>query len=483
MKQISEDNIRKPSFSFSLTVFALVVIFLSLGLLVFGGKLQTLLFLSWLIVIPAGLHLGFKFSEIEGMAYDMIRRVLQPIMILLAVGAMVGAWILSGTVPTLIFYGLKIITPSLFLVTTVLLCSICSLFTGTSWGTIGTAGLAMVGIGTSMGFDGGVIAGAVVCGSYFGDKLSPLSDTTNLSPAVSGGKVMNHIKHMLWTTIPSYVITLAIFLVMGLKFGSSDIDYTQINEVTDGLNSLFHIGIIPLIPAIIVLVLLLKNKPPVVSILIGALAGLAVAMLYQGADITTSLVSLYNGFKLDSGMEFLDKLLNRGGIASMWDTVGIFIFSCGLGGMLNGIGVLEALLQRIAARIKTSRHLIIVTMLVGYISNMVGGTLSFAIVMTGTLMQPLYRKMRLRPENLSRTIEDVCTMSAPIIPWNTAAVYTAGVLGISAGAFIPYIFLAFITLVFTLIYAFTGFTIAKLDEGEEYGETEEYKFKPFKKAC
>lgn len=472
---------RKPTFGLALLVFSLVLLVVIGGLLAFNGKLATLLFLSWLVVIPAGFYLKYSFTEIEGMAYDMIRRVMQPIVILLSVGTMIAAWIAAGTVPSMIYYGLAIISPSVFLIVAYLLCSVCSLFTGTSWGTMGTAGLAMVGVGTSMGMNPGLVAGAVICGAYFGDKLSPLSDTTNLAPAVSGGSVMNHIKHMLWTTIPSFVICFFIYLVLGMQHGVDSVDVSAIKQVMDGFSGIFNIGFIPLLPAILVLVLLLFGKPPVFSIMLGAVAGSIIAITYQGVDISTMIAFLWNGFSVESGTPFIDTLLNRGGINSMWGTIGVFIFACGLGGMLNGMGILDSLLTPVYSKIKSHKLLIPVTMMIGYITNAVGATLSFAIVMTGTLMQPLYRKMGVRPEVLSRTIEDSCTMSAFLIPWNTGAIYAASVLGVAAAEFIPFCFLGFITPIFSLIYAFSGFSITYLDEGEEYGESAEYKFKPFKK--
>ena len=471
---------RNPTFGFALLVFALVLVVVVGGLLAFDGNLATLLFLSWLVVIAAGYYLKHKFADMENMAYDMIRRVMQPIVILLSVGAMIGAWIAAGTLPALIYYGLALISPSVFLIVAYLLCSVCSLFTGTSWGTMGTAGLAMVGVGMSMGMNPGLVAGAVICGAYFGDKLSPLSDTTNLAPAVSGAKVMNHVKHMLWTTVPAYLITFIIYLVLGFQHGAN-VDMSVIDETMTAFSDIFNLGIIPLLPAILVLVLLLAGKPPVLSILLGAVLGAVIAIVYQGVDIATILSFLWNGYSVDSGVEFIDTLLNRGGINSMWSTIGVFISACGLGGMLNGLGILDALLTPVYAKIKTPKLLIPVTMIIGYISNAVGATLSFAIVMTGTLMQPLYRKMRLRPEVLSRTLEDSCTMSAFLIPWNTGAIYAASVLGVEPAQFIPFCFLGFITPLFSLLYAFTGFSVTYLDEGEEYGETSEYKFRPFKK--
>lgn len=469
------EGVRKPSLKESLGILLIIVIIISSGMIVFKAKIQTMMFISWLVIIPAGMSFGYKFADIENMAYDMMRKVMQPTMILLAVGAMVGAWIMSGTVPTLIYGGLAIITPKYFLLTTLLLCSIVSLFTGTSWGTIGTAGLAMMGVGRSMGIPDGITAGAIICGAYFGDKMSPISDSTNLAPAIAGGKLMNHVKHMMWTTVPSYIITAILFTLLGFEYGEMKIDYSQIDFVATTLSSTFKLGIIPLIPCIIVFYLLFRNKPAVPSTLIGALAGVLVAIFYQGATLQDSLTCLYSGFKSASGIEFIDKLLSRGGVASMYDTVGLFLFALGLGGMLNGTGILNSLLDSVASKIKSTRGLVITTMLVSYASGMIGATMSFASVLTGTLMQPLYRKRRLRPENLSRIIEDCGTLGAEIIPWSTGALYPAGVLGVSPYLFIPYCFLSFINPIFTLIYGITGFTMTELDEGEVYGETDEYK--------
>lgn len=474
------DNKKMPSFGFAVFVLTLIVAVMSIGMIVFKASLQTMMFLSWLIVIPATMKIGYKFNEVENFAYDMMRKVMQPSMILLAVGAMIGAWIMSGTVPAMIYYGLKIITPQFFLVTTLLLCAIVSVFTGTSWGTIGTAGLAMIGIGTSMGIPAGMTAGAIICGAYFGDKMSPISDSTNLAPAIAGAKVMNHVKHMLWTTGPSFLITAVISTVLGLKYSASQVDYNAVNQVSDKLAEIFNLGIIPLLPALLVFYLLFKNKPPVPSILIGAVTGALVGIFYQGATLKTALATLYTGYVSKTDVVFIDKLLSRGGISSMYGVVGLFLFALGLGGMLNGTGILTAILNSFSSRIKSVRSLVICTMLVSYVSNMVGATISFAAVMTGTLMQPLFKQMRLRPENLSRIIEDCGTLGGPIIPWNTGAVYSAGVLGVSPYEFIPYCFLSFINPIVSLIYGVTGFSMTMLDEGEEYGETEVYKYTPQK---
>ncbi len=470
-----ETTKKMPSVGFALSVLSLIVAFMCVGMIVFKAKLNTVIFFSWLIAIPASMYLGFGYRELEEAAYDMTRKAMQPCIILLAVGAMIGTWILSGTVPLMIYIGLDIITPQFFLLTTLLLCSIVSLCTGTSWGTIGTAGLAMVGIGAGLDIPPGLTAGAVVSGAYFGDKMSPLSDSTNLSAAVSNAELMKHVKHMVYTTGPAYVVCAILFTVIGIKYGGQ-INPEGIQQIMKGLSTIFRLGFVPLIPAIIVIALLVMGKPPVSSIMIGALAGAVVAVLYQGASVQVALDALHSGYSGKSGTVFLDKLLNRGGMASMYSIAALFLFALGLGGLLQKSGILAAVLGIFSSRIANKKHLILSTMVVGYVSNCIGATLSFAVVMTGTLMSPLYKEMRVKPENLSRTIEDTCTMSAALIPWNTGAVYTHGAIGVSPFEFIPYCFLGYITPIFTVLYALTGFTITMEEDApkEDAAKTELY---------
>lgn len=439
---------------------------MSVGMIVFKGNLQAMMFLSWLIVVPMTMRLGHSFESLEIYAYDMIRKVMQPAVILLAIGGMIGSWILAGTVPTLIYAGLKIISPTYFLLTTLLFCSIVSLATGTSWGTIGTAGLAMIGIGPSLGIPAGITAGAIISGAFFGDKMSPLSDSTNLAPAVSGAKLIPHIKHMVWTTAPAYLITAALFTAIGFKYSGQVVDYQNIDTILGQLSTIFKIGWIPLIPALIVFYLLLTKRPPVLAIMIGIVVAAVVSIAYQGTTLSSVLAVFYSGYSSKTGIVFVDKLLSRGGVASMYSLVGLFIFALGLGGMLQGTGVLSSILESFSERIKSTRGVIVATILVSYISNMIGATISFASVMTGTLMAPIYKKWNLKPENLSRVIEDCGTLGGPIIPWNTGAVYAAATLGVSAFEFIPFCFLCWITPIISLIYGLTGFTITKYSDAE-----------------
>ncbi|MCF6466756.1 Na+/H+ antiporter NhaC [Clostridium sp. Cult2] len=461
-----EKEKKTPSFKYALLALGAIVVFMIIGINFLKIRIEVMMFGAWLIVVPFAKKLGYTFDELEGAAYEMVRKGMQAITIILAVGMLVGAWISAGTVPTLIYYGLKIITPKFFLVTALILCSIVSLATGTSWGTMGTCGIAMMGIGAGLGIPAGMTAGAVISGAYFGDKLSPLSDSTNLAPAVSGTDVITHIKHMLPVTIPAYLISFVIFLVLGFKYGSDTADISMINEIVVSIEGIFNVGIIALLPAIIVIFLLVRGQSPVTSILIGSVAGYAVATLYQGFDPAYAAEALYTGFAGDFGSDFLNKLLNRGGLLSMANIASIMISGLGLGGMLRYSGILQAILDVLATKIKNEGSLILSTMIVAYLANMIGGSMSFAAVMTGTLMSPLYEQWNLKPENLSRTIEDSSTLGAPLIPWNSNALFAMSMLQVSYAEYIGFAFFNIIDPIIAIIYGFTGFTIKKYTEDE-----------------
>ena len=465
-----ENKVRKPSLGAALGILLALVLFFVIGMQVFSVKLQTLLLLGWLIIIPFGIRLGHTYEDLEKQAFATVSKGLQAAMILMVVGAMIGAWISAGTVPTLLYVGLKIINPKFFLISVLLFCSIVSLATGTSWGTVGTAGIAMMGIGAGLGIPAGMTAGAIISGAFFGDKMSPLSDSTNLAPAVAGTDLITHIKHMAYTTVPAYVISAIIFLFLGFRYGSGVTDINQVNEILSSLGSIFKIGFIPILPALIVLTLLLMKKPAISSMLIGAVAGTVVAITYQGYSVSAAMGYLYNGFSGDFGNLFMDKLLNRGGIASMLGMVATMIFALGLGGLLNHTGILTTILDAVSKKIRSTGALVASTMFVSYFANAVGASMTFAAVITGSLMTPLFKKFNLKPENLSRIIEDAGTLGAVLIPWNLSAIFVIGTLQVSYLEYLPYCFLSFLTPIISLIYGFTGITMKKYEDNENTEE-------------
>lgn len=456
-----EQSKTSPSFAYSLGTLAIVVAFMLISMVGFGASLQIVFFLSWLIVIPACMKLGYSYKEIEEAASEMIKKCLQPTMILLAVGAMIGVWISSGTVPTIIYGGLVVITPTFFLLTALILCSLTSLATGTSWGTIGTAGLALMGVGAGLEVPAGITAGAVISGAYFGDKMSPLSDSTNLAAAVSGGALIPHVKAMFFTVGPAYLLSAILYTVIGFRHVSGTVDQVQLESILSALRGEFHIGIIALIPAVIVLTLLVMQKPAFTSILIGAVAGAVVAVINQGFSYSEVLQHMYTGFRIESGTEFIDSLLNRGGVMSMVGPVLIMIFAFGFAGMMHHVGMMDALLRPLTNKVKSDRSLIGSTMIVSYVTNAIGSSMTFSAVMTGTLMAPLYKEHKLKPENLSRVIEACGTLGGVLIPWNSNAIFVSGMLGVTPIQYIPYAFLNWLTPMVTLFYAVTGIAMIK----------------------
>lgn len=457
-------NIRKPTFMYALMMLITAVAIISVGILVFDAPIQILMFISMFVLVPFMMGLGFTYKQVEKSMMSSMSRALQPGLILLTVGILIGAWIASGTVPTLIYYGIEAVSPQFFLVTTLLFCSLVSLSTGTSWGTIGTAGIAMMGVGLSLGIPAPITAGAIISGAYFGDKMSPLSDTTNLAPTVTGGDLFTHIKHMLWTTVPAYIITAIIFTFIGFQYNANTVDAESVNALTSYLAETFNLGLVSMIPIVVLIGLLMWKKPALPSIFIASIVGGLIAIGYQGFGFAETVGILYNGYAVESGIEIVDSLLIRGGLTSMLGLIALFLFALGLGGMLAESGVLEALIASFADKIKHTGTLVFVTIIVSYATLAIGGAIYFSNVMGGTLMRPIFERLNLKPENLSRILEDTGTQGGALMPWTGSGIYTAGALGVATGAYLPFCFLALITPLVSLFYGITGLTMTKYEE-------------------
>ena len=462
MSNVKEERMQIPmldSVILMVVIIAEIVICVRLGL-----ALVVPLLMTWLIMYIYSAVKKLDWHTIEGYALDGVRSGFQSIMIVAAVGTLIGAWILSGTVPTLIYYGLKLVSPKIFLPATMLLCSILSVCTGTSYGSAASAGLACMGIGLSMGFPAGIIAGAVICGALFGDKMSPFSDTTNLSSAMAGSSLFGHIRSMMWTTIPSWLISMVLFAIIGARYSTANYDPATIEEYLGGLSSNFNLSVLTLIPVILVIVMLLFKVPAFPTIMIGAVCGGIMAMITQGAGFTDVMNSMLNGFKIDSGILLVDKLLNRGGISSMYSILCIMIFAMGMGGMLDKMGILGNFLGLFIKKIRKVPGLVISTMVVSYISSAIGCTQSMSHVLTGKLMNPVFKEKGVSAEVLSRTMEDCGTLGGAMIPWHTNAIYFCGALGVTFAEYIPYLFLSFLAPIFALVFAFTGIAIWYVNE-------------------
>ena len=409
--------------------------------------------------IVFALLMGNKWSDIQ----DTIKRVVgdsaTTLLILLSVGMMVGIWIIGGTVPTLLYYGLKICSPNIIVPLTFVLCAITSLFTGTSFGSIATMGLALFGVGTSMGISAPLMAGAVCSGAFFGDKMSPLSDTTNVAADMSGTPLYDHIGSMMYTTVPATVICLVLYTVLGIRNASANADLSNIELILDTLGANFNISVIALVPAVLVL-LTSALKVPAVPAMLGCTAVSGVfACLLQKISLSAMLGAAMNGFSSDTGVAMVDKILSRGGMTSMYSTVAIIILSATMGAVLEKSGVIDSLVNNVLLKaVHKPCGLILSTMVYCYSLLLISGHQVMPIILGGRTFRPAYDRMGIQSKVLSRTLEDTCTIGAPMVPWGTSCAYMFSVLGIGI-AYIPYAFLCYIVPLFAILYACTGWFV------------------------
>mgnify|MGYP002567535638 FL=1 len=409
--------------------------------------------------IVFALLMGNKWSDIQ----DTVKRVVgdsaTTLLILLSVGMMVGIWIIGGTVPTLLYYGLKICSPNIIVPLAFVLCAITSLFTGTSFGSIATMGLALFGVGTSMGISAPLMAGAVCSGAFFGDKMSPLSDTTNVAADMSGTPLYDHIGSMMYTTVPATVICLVLYTVLGIRNASANADLSNIELILDTLGANFNISVIALVPAVLVL-LTSALKVPAVPAMLGCTAVSGVfACLLQKISLSAMLGAAMNGFSSDTGVAMVDKILSRGGMTSMYSTVAIIILSATMGAVLEKSGVIDSLVNNVLLKaVHKPCGLILSTMVYCYSLLLISGHQVMPIILGGRTFRPAYDRMGIQSKVLSRTLEDTCTIGAPMVPWGTSCAYMFSVLGIGI-AYIPYAFLCYIVPLFAILYACTGWFV------------------------
>ena len=422
------------------------------------------LFLSWIIIYLFCKVLKINYDQIVGGAYDAIRVVVPTLCLLMSIGVMIGTWLQSGTIASIIVGGLKMINPTWLLPLTLVFCAVLSLVTGTSYGSVGSAGVAMMVIGNAMGIHPGMVAGAVICGAMFGDKLSPLSDTTNLAPAVAGSKLNDHVRSMLWTTLPTFAISLVLFTILGISQTSGGYEEGNLLVYIDALRGEFKLGFVTLLPAVVIIVLLLCKVNAIVSLGLSAVCAGAVSFFYQGATLQSIIRVAYNGYSTQIEEAILKTILNRGGMSSMLQYVAIICFAVGMGGMLDRLGVLGNILNAITGRINSDGSLILASLLVGYVTSLISCSQPMSHVLTGNMMKPLFKARRVAPEILSRTLEDAGTLSGPMIPWHGYCVYMAGTLGVAWSVFFPYLFLLYLTPLFSIFYGFSGISIKHVEE-------------------
>ena len=447
-----------------------LIVFISLAIVVYESDAHVPILLGVLVAAIIGLKAGFTWKEIETGMLNGITNSLQAIVILCIIGILIGVWILSGVVPTLLYYGLKILHPTIFLPAALIICSITSLATGTSWGTTGTIGIALIGIGEGLGFPLPVVAGAVLSGAYFGDKMSPLSDTTNMAPAMVGTDLYTHIKHMSYTTGVSYGLTLVINFILGFFYGGGQANLEKVNQILTGIDAQFSINPLLLIPPALVMILAIRKIPAVPGIVIGILSAGVLGAIFQGNSFGSLLSAAYGGYASTSGVEAVDNLLTKGGFESMMYTVSLVICAMMFGGIMEKTNQLRVVVSVILKKAQSTGSLISATILTAIGANLILCDQYMSIVMTGKMYSQSYTDKGLHPKNLSRAIEDSATVTANLVPWNSGGAYQAATLGVPTIAYLPFNFFCWLTPIVSMLYGWFNITIDPLEEEAETAE-------------
>ncbi|MDO4690126.1 MAG: Na+/H+ antiporter NhaC [Fusobacterium sp.] len=456
---------RKPSLFIAVLPFIFLIIVMLLGTIVYESPAQIPLILGISFTCILGYFLGYSYEEIEESMIETNKMGLQANFIMLIVGCLIGSWIIGGIVPGMIYYGLNLFTPRIFLIVLPIMCAIISVSTGSAWTTAGTMGTAAMGIGIGMGIPAPLVAGAVVTGASFGDKLSPLSDSTNLAAATAEANLFEHVRHMLKTTIPSFIIALLIFSFLGKNFGNSDIDNQAIVDITKTIAANFKITPLVFIPPLIIIIVIFLKIPPVPGMLIGTIAGIAMSF-YQGVDLQTIITVLYEGPSLDTGNAVVDKLLNRGGLLFMMETISLVICALAFGGAIKAIGCVDTIIETILKHLRRRGSIMTSNVLMCILCNFVAADQYMSIVIPGQMYKKVYKKLNLAPENLSRTLEDAGTLTSGLVPWSTCGAVYFATLGVSAFQYGRYHILGLANPIVAIIYAYFLICLNPLDRNK-----------------
>ncbi|WP_320936652.1 Na+/H+ antiporter NhaC family protein [Enterocloster lavalensis] len=434
---------KMPSFGYAMFTMALILGGIMVLGAVFGFKMQVLFLLAWIVAFPLCMKIGYKYTELQKGMFAFMPRCLLPVVFTITIGALIGAWNASGTIAAVTHLGMKIINPSYFQVTSFIICILFSMITGTSWGTCGTIGIALMGVALGMGFNPLVAASPIICGAFVGDGLSPLSDTTNIISGAVGVDLFSHIKYQLRVTIPTIIISAVIFFVLGLNNHFDASSTGEIASIMDGIAGNFRLGFIPMIPVILVIALLCFKVPTIPSLLCGGVGGLLVATLYQGHTAKAVIDYMWSGYTMSSGDAFIDKLFSRGGMSSMTGTAFMIVVAFGLFGILNTAGVLDALVEPLSKRIHTNVGATICALLLGVLGNLSSST-TFAEVFTSNVLNGVYDKAGLDRLDLANAMTVGCLIFGLWIPWNTNPVAVAASLDVDPLRVAPYLVTPFV---------------------------------------
>jgi len=462
MSDITPTLPRTPKFLQSFVCFSVIVVTIAGGLFGLGISLHTLMFVCLLWVGLNAFSLGYGYLQIRELMTSSLARAMPAIYIFILIGMVISSFMHSGTIATLMYYGLSWLNPSLFLAVGMLLCAIMSVATGTSWGTVGTLGVVLIGIGSAMNIPLPLVAGMIVCGATFGDKMSPISDTTNLAAMSAGTDLYRHIYSMLFTTAPTFILTLVIFLIIGLSYGEQNLNLDEVNAIQLALANNYSLTpLITLMPLILLATLSIRKVPAEVTMSCSIVLAVLIAIFYQGTSPISVLNALWENTPEATGIQNLDALLGRGGISSMSWTLLLALMAIALGGILHGAGFLSALLAGIIARVKRTATLITTTILSGFLGNIAMGEAYISIILSCQLFKPKYQQQNLDNAILSRSVEEGSTMTTGLIPWTTAGAFYTATLGVDVLSYAPYAFFNYLNGVIAIAMAAFGIGLLK----------------------
>ena len=445
---------------------------LGVGYGVYKIKPQVLLVVAAFFTGLLALLLRFNWKEMERGIVDSIHKAMPAILIMLTVGILIGAWISCGTIPLVIYYGLKIISPQFFLVTACLVCTIAAMATGTSWGTVGTLGVAFMGIAMGLGIPLGPAAGAVVAGSYMGDKISPLSDIPNLATVISGSNLFDHIKHMMWSAVPAWLIGLAVYGLAGLGYGRGGVSSETVNLITDTLRREFlnrspWLNLLLLLPMAIVFFFAVAKKPTIPAMLLSSAAAAVLAFILQKMPLTEFASAVNTGFKAHTGVDMVDKLISRGGMMSMMETQLVAFTAFSFGGIMQRTGMLRVILNSIMGLCRRVWSLVLTTVATAIVSALVTGSSYLSMIIPAELLAPAFKEKGLAAKNMSRIIEESGGIIVPLIPWSMAGVYITGTIGVPTLSYLPWAVMNYASVIILILFGATGFTMAARKREDE----------------
>ncbi|WP_230867503.1 Na+/H+ antiporter NhaC [Iocasia frigidifontis] len=458
-EKINQTDAKLPSFGGVLFVLLFLAVGMAISVLWLSIPVHVTLILTIVVAALVAMQYGYTWQEIQDAMLYGANLAMLPMLILMIIGVVIGTWVASGTIQTIIYYGLLILSPSYFLVAASIVVALASMSTGSSYTSGGTVGVAMMGIGAGLGVPAAMTAGAVISGAILGDKMSPLSDSTNLASAVGEADLFDHIKSMMYTTIPAFVIALIAYWLLGLFYVQGTADASQVELITSTLRESFVINPIMLIPPILVIVMAVKKVASLPTMIAASLVAALLALIFQGSTITEITNVMNYGYTGSTGVAEVDQILTRGGLQSMMWTVSLGFVGVGLGGILEKTKMLEVFLSKFSSLVANTGGLIATTVVSAIGLNLATASQYMAIIITGRMVIPEFKKKKLLPRVLSRTLEDAGTVFSPLVPWGLCGVFFTGALGVPTTQYFPFVFLALFVPIIAVIYGFSGYAI------------------------